>query len=301
MKHNLPFFSIIIPTYTRPKQLASCLQAVAQLDYAKEHFEVIVVDDGSPEPPHSLVASFDERVDIKLISQPNAGPASARNRGAAHAQGEFLAFTDDDCAPEAGWLQGLANCLAAQPDHLVGGQVVNALEENLFSTATQLLLSYLYSRYNHPPEQATFFTTNNFALSTARFKQVGGFDTTFPLAAGEDREFCDRWLHHGYRMTYVPEAVVYHAHALSLTRFCRQHFNYGRGTFNFRRLRAQRQREPIKVERLSFYLNLLRYPFSQTTGRRALLLVGLFLLSQVANTLGFFWEMRMASVRHARG
>jgi len=340
LKRNLPFFSIIIPTYARPKQLASCLQAIALLDYPSDRFEVIVVDDGSPESKveqtvslfeterkmEEVVAPFHNKLDIKLISQPNAGPATARNTGAAHAKGEFLAFTDDDCEPDSSWLQALATSFAtlrpldrlgaaqaqgtAQPDmsrgvprkrgrdQMVGGQVVNALSENLFSTATQLLMNYLYDYYNDVPDQARFFTSNNLALPTAHFKELGGFDTTFPLAAGEDREFCDRWLHHGYRMSYAPQAVVYHAHALSLASFWRQHFHYGCGTFNYRHLRAQRRQESVKVERMAFYLNLLCYPLSQRKGKlerlslpRALLLVALMFISQVANTFGFFWEM----------
>ena len=305
MKAEPPFFSIIIPTYARPKQLASCLQALAQLDYPTERFEVIVVDDGSPEPMNEGLDPFRDAYDralrlpwgIKLIRQPNAGPATARNTGAAHAKGEFLAFTDDDCAPDAGWLQALANRFSATPDKLLGGQTVNALSENLFATASQQLISYLYSYYNHAPNQARFLTSNNFALSAARFKELRGFDTTFPLAAGEDREFCDRWLHYGYQIGYVPEAIVYHRHALSLTGFWRQHFNYGRGAFHFHQVRAQRQQEAIKVEPLSFYLNLLRYPLTQTCpdpGRkrplRAWLLMALMILSQVANTAGFFWQ-----------
>jgi GT2 family glycosyltransferase len=77
----------------------------------------------------------------------------------------------------------------------------------------------VYAYYNDDPHQAHFFTTNNLALPAERFRAIGGFDTTFPLAASEDREFCDRWLHHGYQMTYSPEVVVYHAHVLTLRTF----------------------------------------------------------------------------------
>src|SRR5687767_5128657 len=101
------FFSIIIPTYARPKQLAVCLEAIARLNYPRDRFEVIVVDDGSESPPEHVVKSFSERLSLTLLAQPNSGPASARNTGAWEAKGEFLAFVDDDCAPDAGWLRGL--------------------------------------------------------------------------------------------------------------------------------------------------------------------------------------------------
>jgi GT2 family glycosyltransferase len=93
---------------------------------------------------------------------------------------------------------------ARTPDHMLGGRALNALPDNLFSTTSQLMTDAVYAYYNDDPRQAHFFTTNNLALPADRFRAIGGFDTTFPLAASEDREFCDRWLHHGYQMTYAP-------------------------------------------------------------------------------------------------
>jgi GT2 family glycosyltransferase len=58
---------------------------------------------------------------------------------------------------------------------------------------------------------------------------LGGFDAAWNRAAGEDREYCDGWISHGYRMVYVPEAVVEHLHGLTWRIFVWQHFNYGRG------------------------------------------------------------------------
>jgi len=60
MKVSLsPFFSVIIPTYQRPLQLATCLQALAKLDYPRERFEVIVVDDGSELPFNYVLARLE--------------------------------------------------------------------------------------------------------------------------------------------------------------------------------------------------------------------------------------------------
>jgi GT2 family glycosyltransferase len=288
MEH--PFFSIIIPTYARPRQLAVCLQSLTRLDYPRDRFEVIVVDDGSEIPPEDVVAPFRSQIEVMLLTQANAGPAAARNTGAARAQGEFLAFTDDDCAPAPDWLQTLAARFAVTPDHLIGGRTLNALPANWYSTATQLLIAYLYAFYNADPHQARFFTSNNLALSAPHFHTLGGFDPT--RMAGEDREFCDRWRHQGYRMVYAPEVLIYHAHAFNFRTFCQKHFLYGRGSFHFRQTRACRDQEPLRVEPLSFYLNLLRYPFSQEQGGAAWLLAALLVVSQVANGAGFLWERR---------
>jgi glycosyltransferase involved in cell wall biosynthesis len=92
MEQKQPFFSIIIPTYGRPNQLEVCLNSLSRVDYPSNCFEVIVVDDGSETPPEAVVANFRDQISITLLIQPNSGPASARNTGAAHAKGEFLAF-----------------------------------------------------------------------------------------------------------------------------------------------------------------------------------------------------------------
>ena len=290
MGRKLPVFSIIIPTYVRPEQLGACLQSLACLDYPRDYFEVIVADDGSEAPPEAVVAAFRDRFDVTLTTQPHAGPAAARNTGAAGAKGEILAFTDDDCAPAPDWLQTLAARFAAAPDHAIGGRTLNVLSDNMYSTASQLLIEYLYAYYNADHKPASFFTSNNLALPTASFYAIGGFDSSFPRAGAEDRDLCDRWLQHGYRMTYAPEARIYHSHALTLRTFCRQHFNYGRGALCFHHLRARRGSGRFKVEPVSFYLNLLRYPYSQMRDRRLCLLALLLAVSQTANAAGFFWE-----------
>lgn len=287
---DAPNFSIVIPTYNRPAQLAACLEACARFDYPRDRFEVIAVDDGGTTPLDAVVARFHGVLTLKLLRQENAGPAAARNRGASEAGGDFLAFTDDDCSPDPKWLQALAAQFVASPDGAVGGHTRNALTHNLYSTASQLLISYLFSYYNAVPHAARFFPSNNLAFPTKRFRAIGGFDVTYPRAAAEDRELCDRWLHHGYRMIYAAEAVVYHAHALTFRTFLRQHIHYGQGAFCFHHARARRGQHRIRVEPPSFYLNMLRYPFVSAQGVKAPLLTLLFVVAQIANALGFFWK-----------
>jgi cellulose synthase/poly-beta-1,6-N-acetylglucosamine synthase-like glycosyltransferase len=290
MRELQPFISIVIPTDNRPTELKNCLESLCGLDYPSECFEVIVVNDGGQIPLERAVAPLRDRIDLKLLSQSHSGPAIARNLGAAHAKGKFLAFTDDDCAPASNWLRKLAARFAMAPDLAVGSRTLNALPSNPYSTASQFLIDYLYTYYNADPNNARFLTTNSLALPAERFYAVGGFDTTFARAAAEDRELCDRWLHHGYKMIYAPEAVVYHAHALTLRTFWRQHLNYGRGAFHFHEIRARRDQTAIKVEPLSFYLNLVAYPFSRIRVGRSLLVAALLVIAQVANVAGFFLE-----------
>lgn len=291
MKQEQPFFSIIVPTFNRPAQLATCLESLACLDYSLDRFEVIVADDGSRTRLETLVASFSNRLDIVLAHQSHSGPAIARNKGAAQAKGDLLAFTDDDCTPAADWLKTLAARFTETPDIMIGGRTLNVLLDNPYSTASDLLIRYLYAYYNRNPDQAGFFTSNNLTVPKGRFRQLGGFDMFFPRAGAEDREFCERWLRHGFRMTYAPEVLIYHSHRLTLHSFCGQQFNYGRGAFRFHKLRARHRLHHLKIERSSFYVNVLRYPFSEIRDTKKLLFLALIVLSQGANATGFLWEM----------
>ena len=285
---QVAFVSIVIPTYNRPQQLRACLEACAQLNYPRDRFELIVVDDGSATLLDEVVAPFHDRLALTLLRQENKGPAAARNRGAAKAKGDILAFTDDDCLPAAAWLQALATRCAGMPGCAVGGSTLNALPHNPFSTASQLLCTYIVSYYNAVPESARFFPSNNLAFPAGGFRAVGGFDEAF--GAAEDRELCDRWLYHGHRIVWAKEAVVYHAHNLTLRTFLRQHFHYGQGAFHFHVLRARRGQHGIRLEPAAFYVNMLLYPFEVAQPAKALLLAGLMGLSQVASALGLLRE-----------
>jgi GT2 family glycosyltransferase len=284
-------FSVIIPTRGRPKSLGACLEALSNLDYPRDDFEVIVVDDGSEIPPHDVVASFTDRLDVVLLTQPQAGPAAARNTGVARTKGDFLAFTDDDCAPASDWLRALAARFAEAKDVAVGGRTINALPDDPYATASQLIVDIVYAYYNTDPNRARFVASNNLAVAKDHFHAVGGFDSSFPLAS-EDRELCDRWLHHGYRITYAPEVVVQHSRPMTLGAYCRQHFNYGRGAYRFERARARRGSGGL-VKELGFYRQLpglVLRSFSQVRGRRAVVPGALLVVWQVANAAGFFWE-----------
>lgn len=288
MSQTPPFFSVVVPTFARGDQLSQCLRSLANLDYPKDRFEVVVVDDGG-EMPESAISAFRDQLCISLCKQAHSGPARARNMGAMQAKGEFLAFTDDDCAPATDWLQRLAANLES-PQCIIGGRTINSLTKNAYSTASQLLIRYLYEYYNRDPNRARFFTSNNMAVAREYFFRVGGFDATFLYSAAEDREFCDRWQYSGYWMRYVPQAVVYHAHPLTFRSFWRQHWNYGRGAWCFHRARARRDQKRIQLEPSMFYINLLLYSFRELPGRRAYWLAALLGISQVANAAGFVWQ-----------
>lgn len=291
----LPSFSIVIATYSRPAELAECLRSLCRLQYPRERWEVIVVDDGGEPPLAATVAPFRGELSLSLVRQANAGPAAARNAGAERAGGAFLAFTDDDCLPEPGWLTELAAAFGQAPECMVGGETVNAAP-NLYSSTSQLIQDAVYRHYNADPLRARFVASNNLALPIGGFREIGGFDPSF--RAAEDRDLCDRWLHQGHRIIYHPPARVRHARSMNARSFWRQHFGYGRGAEHFHRSRATRQSGSLLGD-FRFHLEMRTWLWSllRSVPRGHLVPVaGLLAVWQSANLAGFLWE----SARHTR-
>ncbi|MFH1812406.1 MAG: glycosyltransferase [Pseudomonadota bacterium] len=282
--------SVVIPTRDRPGPLACCLRALVEQVTSSPTFEVIIVDDGGHVDLAAVAAPYRSRMRVQVLRQQPGGPARARNLGAAKASGQFLAFTDDDCAPHPDWLLQLQRALENAPRAMVGGVVINALVDNSWSEASQVLVDHLVQYYNQVPGQARFLTSNNIALSRQQWLELGGFDETFPHAAAEDRDLCARWVEKGRPLLFVPEARVDHFHHLDATGYLRQHFNYGRGAARFHRLRRHRGGPVLQLEPLTFYLDLLRGPVRDVsfgvTARRVVVLA----MSQLANAAGFATE-----------
>jgi glycosyltransferase involved in cell wall biosynthesis len=290
MNQNQATFSIVIPTYNRSEKLASLLRALVLLDYPRDRFEVIIVDDGSGTTPEEAIAAFKNDLNIVLLTTAHGGPARARQTGIDIARGKFLVFTDDDCAPACDWLSILEAVFTELPDAAIGGQTINALGNNPYSSASQLLITYLYTYFNKDPNQARYFATNNSAFPSQHFRAIGGLDLTWSISGGEDRDLCERWLRHGNRMVYVPKVVIYHAHDLTFRTFLRQHFNYGRGAFRYHCVQSHSKKEKIKLEPFYFYVRLPLFAFSQMPLRQAVPTAMLLVVSQVTTAAGFFSE-----------
>lgn len=274
--------AIVIPSHNRHGVIGGCLDALDRLEGAP--FRTIVVDDGSDPPLAPLLDEAGPHVSV--IRQANAGPAAARNTGARAAEGaELLCFIDDDCRPWPDWVRRLTDAQGGQAMRLVGGRIENALPRNLFSSASQSLSSYLYDYYQCTGSQMTFFTTNNMCCRRSDFLRVGGFDPAFRFAS-EDRDFSLRWADAAGELHYAEEAVVDHAHHLTLRAFFRQHASYGRGAHDLHRRMAERGDPRPKIEPFGFYFGMLTYPLRRRLyGSLAqAFLIG---LSQVAMVAGY--------------
>ncbi len=282
--------SVIVPTYRRPERLAATLQALAAQDLPRDAYEVLVVDDGGGVPLEAVLQACRGALNLTLLTEKHAGPAAARNAGIAAAHGTLLAFTDDDCLPDPGWLRALIDAHGRRPGAFLGGRTHNALPHNPYAAARHMLIEAVYAWYNVDPEHPRFFASNNFAAPTDQLCALGGFDADhFPFAS-EDRDLCARWLASGPEMAYVPQAIVRHAHSLTLRGFWRQHLAYGRGAWRFRAARARYQSAPSAAPSAPFFVHLLRYPWQHARGAAAVRNAALLALSQLASGLGLALE-----------
>lgn len=284
----LPSFSVVVPTRRRPRQLAACLAALGALEYPAQRLEVVVVDDDDERgESESRLRGIAGGLDLKLVRAGGRGPAAARNVGAACAEGDLIAFTDDDCLPSPAWLRAFAARLGPAPERVVGGCTRNALAGNRYSRASQYIASFAYAFYNDDPGHARFFASNNLAMSSAVLAALGGFDPA--LRTCEDRDLCDRVIEHGYAMTYVPAAVVRHAHRLDLAGFWRQHFGYGRGAWELRRRRLRR-RPAGRPDESGFHRRLAACAWEERHAPGWAALVALLALWRAANAAGFGYQ-----------
>jgi GT2 family glycosyltransferase len=293
--------SVVVPTYRRPRQLRACIEALAAQDL-QEPWEVVVVDDGSPEPPDPGVESLMAARGWRLIRQANAGPSAARNRGVREARGEFIAFTDDDCLPEPALLETLLRAARDRPNALVGGTTVNGLTGDFFASTSQLIVDLVYEHFNADPDDGYFLTSNNVLCSRERFLELGGFDESFPRAGAEDRDFCDRWRMRGWPIVWRPEAHVEHRHGQSFRQFVDLYVRYGRGAYRYQAIRKKRGSGTMR-EDLGFHRTLprrvwrrLKHPGREGTGIATIAALGVW---QVANAAGFLLEAVMPGGKRA--
>ena len=194
-------FTVVVPTFRRPDLLQRCLTALRNQTLPADQFEVIVVDDGNDSDTADLVQKDVQRQGLRItyLGQPHRqGPAAARNRGWRIAQTPLIAFTDDDCIPQADWLETARKRFEAGAS-VVTGRVKMPLPDR--PTAQDRTTALL--------ETAEFVTANCFCRRTA-LEQVGGFDEAFDIAWREDSALQFAFLRAGILIEACPEAVLVH-------------------------------------------------------------------------------------------
>jgi GT2 family glycosyltransferase len=290
--------AVVVPSFGRPEQLSGCLDALARQEGGP--YRTIVVDDGSPVP---LAEGFSGLPPwVRIIRQENAGPATARNRGARASDAAFLCFTDDDCRPHPGWVGALRSAQGGDRSRLIGGRIENACQGNPFSAASQDLADWIRTYQERRTGEPDYFLSANLGCARSGFEAVGGFDEGFPLAAGEDRHFGLKWKGAVGPLVYAPGAVVDHGHHLTLGRFWRQQRNYGRGARRLHRL-ARGGVGGGGFEAPAFYAGLVLHPLSdrRLPLRRRVGRAMLLGLSQAAMVAGYLADRPGARGDDAEG
>jgi len=213
--------SVIVCTRNGSSRIGACLQALQRQTLAAH--EIIVVDDGSTDGTADLVERKFPGV-ILLRLEPS-GLSAARNAGAEAATGSIVAFTDDDCEADAGWVEGLSHAFA-KGWHATGGPNLPPPPH----TEAEAVVAAAPGAPSHvmlDDEEAEHLPGCNIAVRRTAYFEVGGFDPQF-RTAGDDVDFCWRLREKGYRLGFAPTAFVWHHRRPSLRGYLRQQIGYGK-------------------------------------------------------------------------
>lgn len=223
--------SVLVPTYGRPELARQLLALLDRQTLAPAAFEVVLVDDGSPEP--IAIDASAHAYAVTLLRQDNAGPGAARNLGLAHCRAPLTLILNDDAVPAE---DDLALHLAAHRELRGGDAVLGSFDFTAESRrepfvqlldGTSLLFNYVAMRPGARHDW-TFFWTCNLSLTTEALRRSGGFDAgRFREAIVEDVELGYRLQQAGHRVVYRPEARCGHAHALTAASYFRRMVRLG--------------------------------------------------------------------------
>lgn len=217
---TMPSVSIIIPVYNGAGTIVKAIETSLAQVYAGTK-EVVIVDDGSTDNTSALVASYP----VVYLRQENAGPASARNLGAKHAQGDIFIFTDADCCPEPGWLEKLMAGFSSNDTGAVCGSYAIANPQE--PLARVIHDEILFRHHRLMPEFPRAFGSYNVAIRSQVFRAVGGFNAMYLNASGEDNDLSYKILAAGHKIRFLREARVAHYHQTKVSQYLKEQFRHG--------------------------------------------------------------------------
>ena len=189
MSENIPNLSVVIPTFNRKDSLRKTLEGLEGQTYPAAQFEAVVVSDGSTDGTDAHLISYAKTAPypIRVISQPNGGPARARNNGIQDARGEVIVFLDDDVEPSAEFLAVHAAHHERQPDAVVIAPMLPdpALlwREPAWIAWEHAMLEKQYAAWRSGAWAGcgpNNFYSGNASVRRAHLLTVGGFDEQFP-------------------------------------------------------------------------------------------------------------------------
>jgi GT2 family glycosyltransferase len=216
-----PLISIITVNLNGKDYLNTCLDSIKNLDYPKDKLEVMVVDNGSTDGSVQFLAgSYPE---IKVIKNDfNRGFAVANNQGARAANGEYVAFLNNDTKVDANWLIELLKPVYKDKETVCAGSKVLSMDGKTLDFVGGMVnfegkgfqIDYGLDRQKDIYDENTYLPfVNGGAMLVNRqvFLDAGGFDEDF-FAYYEDVDFGWRLWVLGYRVVFAPKSIVYHVH-----------------------------------------------------------------------------------------
>ncbi|MEA2308496.1 MAG: hypothetical protein QOI65_782 [Thermoleophilaceae bacterium] len=192
----------MVPTRDRAERLPVLLEALAAQTLARDRYEVVAVDDGSADDTPRVLAAAD--VDRVVRHERSRGPAAARNSGWRAASAPLVAFTDDDCRPEPGWLEAGLRAHVSAPQAIVQGSTRPE------PAGEPLLAASPHARSLRVDRLGPFFQTCNVFYPRDVLERVDGFDDSIPTPSSEDADLAMRALDAGAGAVFAADAVVNH-------------------------------------------------------------------------------------------
>ena len=215
-----PSVSIVVPVRNGAATIARCIESLRALDYPEAQRQIVVVDNASTDDTARILASFSSSVRIER--EPRRGPGAARNRGLACAEGDVVAFTDADCVVDAQWLRRLVVPLSDPGVGIAGGAITSREPANDVQRFGARIHDHRDAIEGCQPPYAI---TINWASRRDVLREAGGFDPRFLRC--EDVDLAYRLQQRGYRVVYVPDAIVSHENVSTLRLLFRKGFAHG--------------------------------------------------------------------------
>jgi cellulose synthase/poly-beta-1,6-N-acetylglucosamine synthase-like glycosyltransferase len=226
--------SIIIAVRTWQANLAECVTKCLKLEASGYEILILPDEDCFKEAQHFLRSG----IPLKIIPTGNVLPGKKRDIALGHAQGQILAFLDDDAYPAKDWLKNALRYFSDEAVAAVGGPAVTPASDTLLQRASGLVYSsYAMSGsyvYRYVPRRARFvvdYPSCNFLVRAQVMRRIGGFATDF--WPGEDTKFCLDISRLGKKIIYAPDVLVYHHRRSLFVPHLKQIASYGlhRGYF----------------------------------------------------------------------
>ena len=220
-------FSFIIPVYNRPDEIKELLDSFLQQTYA-DHYEIVIVEDGSTLSSEEVVNSFTEKLQISYYKKPNSGPGDSRNYGMKQAKGNYFIILDSDCILPPQYVNEVKKSLDNEYVDCFGGPDAAHASFSLLQKAINYAMTSVLTtggiRGNKTAVDKFQPRSFNMGISKATFEDVGGYGNIHP---GEDPDLTIRIWNKGYTTKLIPEAFVYHKRRIDWNKFFIQVNKFG--------------------------------------------------------------------------